>query len=248
MYMRLGFAVAIPWTPRCSSSTRCSRWETKPSPASAWTRSRSFRRRGKTILFVTHSLGLVEKMCDDVLWLRHGKAAQRGDPKRVVDAYLTYVAAARTRSSPPARPLPSPRPRRGRPRRRPRRAALRHGLTAPALGGPRGRDPRRAPPRRSRPGAPRVHGPGRPWPSPSPSTPRTRRRLRLRGGPLAADGTSVYGTNTTSKASRPGAEGRRRCGSPSRAELVEGTYLVDVPPTGATAPPYDYLRGLHTFR
>jgi len=31
-------------------------------------------------------------MCDDVLWLRHGQAADRGDPKRVVDAYLTYVA------------------------------------------------------------------------------------------------------------------------------------------------------------
>ena len=31
-------------------------------------------------------------MCDDVLWLRHGRTADRGDPKRVVDAYLTYVA------------------------------------------------------------------------------------------------------------------------------------------------------------
>src|SRR5262249_57714699 len=34
----------------------------------------------------------VEKMCDDVLGLRHGRVADRGDPKRVVDAYLTYVA------------------------------------------------------------------------------------------------------------------------------------------------------------
>ena len=38
-----------------------------------------FRRRGKTILLVTHSLGLVEKMCDEVLWLRHG---QHGRPGR----------------------------------------------------------------------------------------------------------------------------------------------------------------------
>src|SRR5262249_41115388 len=51
-----------------------------------------FRRRGKTILIVSHSLGLMEKMCDEVLWLRQGKAADGGDPKRVVDAYLTYVA------------------------------------------------------------------------------------------------------------------------------------------------------------
>src|SRR5712691_11198703 len=51
-----------------------------------------FRRRGKTILIVSHSLGLMEKMCDDVLWLRQGRVADGGDPKRVVDAYLTYVA------------------------------------------------------------------------------------------------------------------------------------------------------------
>src|SRR4029078_4631392 len=50
------------------------------------------RRRGRTILLVAVSLGLVEKMCDEVLWLRHGRHADQGDPKRVVDAYLTYVA------------------------------------------------------------------------------------------------------------------------------------------------------------
>ena len=36
-----------------------------------------FRRRGKTIVIVTHSLGLVEKLCDDILWLRHGRVAAR---------------------------------------------------------------------------------------------------------------------------------------------------------------------------
>ena len=47
-----------------------------------------FHRRGKTIVFVTHTLGLVAKMCDDVLWLRHGRIADRGDPQRVVDALV----------------------------------------------------------------------------------------------------------------------------------------------------------------
>ena len=28
-----------------------------------------FKRRGKTILLVTHSLGLVERFCDEALWL-----------------------------------------------------------------------------------------------------------------------------------------------------------------------------------
>jgi hypothetical protein len=50
-----------------------------------------FRRRGKTILLVTHSLSLVERFCDEALWLDHGQAMAHGDPLRVVGAYLTKV-------------------------------------------------------------------------------------------------------------------------------------------------------------
>ena len=39
-------------------------------------------RTGTTILFVTHSLGLVEKMCDDALWLHHGRAVVRLGQRR----------------------------------------------------------------------------------------------------------------------------------------------------------------------
>jgi hypothetical protein len=50
-----------------------------------------FRRRGKTILLVTHSLNLIERFCDEALWLDGGKTQTVGDPRRVVDAYLTAV-------------------------------------------------------------------------------------------------------------------------------------------------------------
>src|SRR5262249_53335539 len=53
-----------------------------------------FRRRGKTILLVTHSLNLVERFCDEALWLDNGIARAHGDPKRVVGAYLTSVEAS----------------------------------------------------------------------------------------------------------------------------------------------------------
>src|SRR5262249_13293250 len=48
-----------------------------------------FRRRNKTVLLVTHSLNLVEKFCDEALWLDAGRAMTHGDPKRVIGAYLT---------------------------------------------------------------------------------------------------------------------------------------------------------------
>jgi hypothetical protein len=53
-----------------------------------------FRRRGRTILLVTHSLDLVTRFCDEALWLDAGVVGAQGDPKRVIDAYLMDVARA----------------------------------------------------------------------------------------------------------------------------------------------------------
>jgi hypothetical protein len=40
---------------------------------------------------VTHSLGLVERFCDEAIWLDSGRVEGQGDPRRVVDAYLAAV-------------------------------------------------------------------------------------------------------------------------------------------------------------
>jgi hypothetical protein len=50
-----------------------------------------FRRRNKATLLVTHSLDLVEKFCDEALWLDRGTRKGEGDPKRVVAAYVIKV-------------------------------------------------------------------------------------------------------------------------------------------------------------
>jgi lipopolysaccharide transport system ATP-binding protein len=92
MYARLGFAVAIHVDPEVLLIDEVLAVGDEAFTRKCLDKIGEFRRRGKTILIVTHSLGLVEKMCDEVLWLRRGKAADSGDPKRVVDAYLTYVA------------------------------------------------------------------------------------------------------------------------------------------------------------
>ena len=38
-----------------------------------------FRRRGRTVLLVTHSLDLVTRFCDEALWLDQGVVRGRGD-------------------------------------------------------------------------------------------------------------------------------------------------------------------------
>ena len=92
MYARLGFAVAIHVDPDVLLIDEVLAVGDEAFTRKCLDKIGEFRRRGKTIVIVTHSLGLVEKMCDDVLWLRGGTVANQGDPKRVVDAYLTYVA------------------------------------------------------------------------------------------------------------------------------------------------------------
>src|SRR5437870_6815380 len=79
MYARLGFAVAIHVDPDVLLIDEVLAVGDEAFTRKCLDKIAEFRRRGKTILIVTHSLGLVEKVCDDVLWLRHGRVADRGD-------------------------------------------------------------------------------------------------------------------------------------------------------------------------
>ena len=91
MYMRLGFAVAIHVDPDLLLVDVVLAVGDEGFTHKCLDKFAEFRRRGKTILLVTHSLGMVERFCDEALWLDHGRVRAHGDPKRVVDAYLTAV-------------------------------------------------------------------------------------------------------------------------------------------------------------
>jgi len=211
-----------------------------------------FHRRGKTILFVTHSLGLVEKMCDDALWLRHGRAADRGEPKRVVDAYLTYVAAgeekllqaqpAATAALPTAEePPPAARPGEGgtagayRPGRWGGREIE---IRAVRLLDARGRERRVFVPGETVTVALSVH-------AREPVS-----DFVFGVGLYSADGSCVYGTNTDIEGFSPRrAEGDAEVRLALEGlSLVEGTYLLDAAAHRRDGTPYDFLRGLLSLR
>lgn len=42
---------------------------------------------GSTVLFVSHNLSQIRKMCDRVIWLDHGEVKMEGDTQTVCDAY-----------------------------------------------------------------------------------------------------------------------------------------------------------------
>ncbi len=91
MYMRLGFAVAIHVDPDVLLVDEVLAVGDEGFTHKCLDKFAEFRRRNKTILLVTHSLGLVERFCDEAVWIDDGRVMGHGDPKRLVDAYLTKV-------------------------------------------------------------------------------------------------------------------------------------------------------------
>ena len=91
MYMRLGFAVAIHVDPEVLLVDEVLAVGDQGFTHKCLDKFAEFRRRNKATLLVTHSLDLVEKFCDEALWLDHGSTKGEGDPKRVVAAYVIDV-------------------------------------------------------------------------------------------------------------------------------------------------------------
>ena len=46
------------------------------------------KRKGKTMVFVTHSMQTVEKLCDRAVWLCDGKIQMDGDVSQVIERYM----------------------------------------------------------------------------------------------------------------------------------------------------------------
>jgi len=91
MYMRLGFAVAINVDPDVLLIDEVLAVGDEAFTHKCLDKFAEFRRRNKTVLLVTHALNLVERFCDEALWLDEGRARATGDPRRVVSAYITAV-------------------------------------------------------------------------------------------------------------------------------------------------------------
>jgi ABC-type glutathione transport system ATPase component len=84
MYMRLGFAVAINVDPDVLLVDEVLAVGDEAFTHKCLDKFAEFRRRGKTVLLVTHSLDLVTRFCDEALWLDSGRVRAQGDPQRVI--------------------------------------------------------------------------------------------------------------------------------------------------------------------
>jgi ABC-type polysaccharide/polyol phosphate transport system ATPase subunit len=94
MYMRLGFAVAIHVDPEVLLVDEVLAVGDQGFTHKCLDKFAEFRRRNKSILLVTHSLDLVERFCDQALWLDHGQTKAEGDPRKVIASYVIDVGKA----------------------------------------------------------------------------------------------------------------------------------------------------------
>ncbi len=94
MYMRLGFAVAVHVDPEVLLVDEVLAVGDEGFSLKCLDKFAEFKRRGKTILFVTHGLSMVERFCDEAVWLDAGRKRMVGDPRRVVQMYLSDVEQA----------------------------------------------------------------------------------------------------------------------------------------------------------
>jgi ABC-type polysaccharide/polyol phosphate transport system ATPase subunit len=87
MIMRLAFSVAI----RCEPDILLIDEVLAVGDASFQQKSKqalvSFRRSGKSLVFVSHSAGSVREMCDRALWIDHGSLMLDGSVDAVLEAY-----------------------------------------------------------------------------------------------------------------------------------------------------------------
>jgi ABC-type polysaccharide/polyol phosphate transport system ATPase subunit len=260
MYMRLGFAVAIHVDPDILLVDEVLAVGDEAFTHKCLDKFAEFRRRGKTVLLVTHTLDMVSRFCDDALWLDHGLVRAHGDPKRVIDAYRLDVArvedAVLSAPSPESRPadLQSPIP------------DSRSPISDLGSPSPEPEDMFRATEGR--------------WGSREAEIVRVQLigadgtpahvfrsgesmeiRLDVRAerplmdfvvgvGIFSADGVCCYGTNTLAEGATAGeiAGDGQVCFAIENLDLVEGTYKLDVAVHRENGASYDYHRLLYTFR
>ncbi len=91
MWARLGFAVAADTQPEVLIVDEILSVGDEAFQRKSLERIQSFQANGATILLVSHSMGMIEKMCQRAVWLDHGKVVASESAISVVDRYLGRV-------------------------------------------------------------------------------------------------------------------------------------------------------------
>ncbi len=88
MYMRLAFAVAINVDADILLVDEVLAVGDQHFQDKCIAKMKQLKEEGKTMVFVTHSLGTVKDFCNRAVWLNNGEIKMDGEPDVVIDRYL----------------------------------------------------------------------------------------------------------------------------------------------------------------
>ena len=88
MYMRLAFSVAINVDAEILLVDEILSVGDQHFQEKCLNKMKELRNEGKTMVFVTHSMGQVKELCNRAIWLCDGKIKMDGKPNEVVEAYI----------------------------------------------------------------------------------------------------------------------------------------------------------------
>jgi ABC-2 type transport system ATP-binding protein len=101
MYVRLGFSVAINVDPEVLMVDEVLAVGDEAFQRKCMEKFKQFRDEGRTVVIVSHALGTMRTMCDEVAWLDHGQLVGIGKPSELVDEYVGASHEDRTEDTGP---------------------------------------------------------------------------------------------------------------------------------------------------
>ncbi|SMC20990.1 ABC-2 type transport system ATP-binding protein [Clostridium acidisoli DSM 12555] len=94
MYMRLAFSVAVSVDPDILLVDEVLAVGDANFQKKCLDRIQSFKEQGKTIVFVSHDMSIVNKICDRVIFIKKGGFVIEDTPERMIGLYMKLLSAA----------------------------------------------------------------------------------------------------------------------------------------------------------
>lgn len=91
MKSRLGFAISINTDPDVLIIDEALSVGDKAFADKCLKKMEEFKTRGKTMFFVSHSIGQMKKFCEKGIWLEHGEVKMSGTIEEVIPAYESWL-------------------------------------------------------------------------------------------------------------------------------------------------------------
>ena len=91
MYMRLAFSVAISVKADILLIDEILAVGDVSFQTKCFNELFEMRKKGVTIVIVSHSMEQIERICDRCIWIKNGEIEDDGEPRKVNDAYLDYM-------------------------------------------------------------------------------------------------------------------------------------------------------------